>query len=138
MTVKKGSPSKSRLGSSKAQAWIDLARLRFEKCELLEAEAAYVFALKEAKKKKDLQRTMEALGGLLRLAGEALNQVAHAKLESELDSVMAQNPDSIPPWAWYCKAASARHNDEPKKALIWFRKCLSELHAFRRFSRSGN
>lgn len=89
-----------------------LAQLRAEKCELKEAQVAYTIALQEAKTARDLRATMEALSGLLRLAGEALDESEVRRLERELDSLMDAHPKEIPAMAWYCKGVIARQGDD--------------------------
>lgn len=89
-----------------------LAQLRAEKCELKEAQVAYTIALQEAKSAQDLRATMEALSGLLRLAGEALDETEVRRLERELDSLMDAHPKEIPAMAWYCKGVIARQGDD--------------------------
>src|SRR5688572_14289793 len=65
-------------------SWLQLGLLRSEKCELQEAFVAYTMALQKAKKLGDLRSTMEALSGLLRLAGEALDENAIERWDCEL------------------------------------------------------
>lgn len=89
-----------------------LAQLRAEKCELKEAQVAYTIALEEAKRARDLRATMEALSGLLRLAGEALDEAEVRRLEGELDFLMSEHPREIPAMAWYCKGVIARQGED--------------------------
>lgn len=102
-----------------------LAQLQAEKCELIEARAAYDLALDEAKRWGDLRATMEALSGLLRLAGEALDELEVRRLENELDSLMKQSPKQIPAMAWYCKGAIAyRQGSDILLAQRYFHRYL--------------
>lgn len=114
-------PAKS---NSAIQSWLQLAQLRSEKCELKEAQVAYTMALQLAKRSTDLRATMEALSGLLRLAGEALDEVGIQRWEKELDEWMSAYPKQIPPMAWYCKGAIARHQQNAKLAQRCFHRYL--------------
>src|SRR5687767_13687706 len=67
------SPASMNTSTSSAQSWLQLGQLRSEKCELLEAKIAFDMALQEADRTKDLRSMMEAIAGLLRLAGEGLD-----------------------------------------------------------------
>lgn len=89
-----------------------LAQLRAEKCELKDAQAAYTLALEEANEVRDLRAIMEALSGLLRLAGEALDEAEVLRLERQLDALMLEHPKEIPAMAWYCKGVIARQGDD--------------------------
>jgi len=81
-------------------------------------------ALRQAKKVHDLRSVMEALSGLLRLAGEALDAEAMASWEEELDRWMQAHPRQIPAMAWYCKGAIARHENQPRMAQRYFHRYL--------------
>ncbi|MEK6580228.1 MAG: helix-turn-helix domain-containing protein [Bdellovibrionota bacterium] len=109
------------------ESWLQLAQLRCEKCELKEAQVAYGMGLEIARKRSDLRGMMEALSGLLRLAGEAQESEAVDKLAAELDRLMTRHPTQVPPMAWYCKATIARHYNEPKMAQRYLRKYLASL-----------
>jgi len=112
---------------SSIQNWLDLGRLRLEKCELYDAEVAYVFALKFAKKHHDMKRSMEALSGLMRLASEAINDVSYAKWEAELEGLIKAHPKEIPDTAYYCKGVVARYRNKPREAVALFHKYLRVL-----------
>ena len=112
---------------STIQNWIELGRLRLEKCELYDAELAYIFALKLAKKHHDVKRSMEALSGLMRLAGEAINDVAYSKWEAELEQLIQDHPKDIPAFAYYCKGVIARYRNQPREAIALFHKYLREI-----------
>jgi DNA-binding winged helix-turn-helix (wHTH) protein len=111
------------------QTWLKIAHLRAEKCELNEAEDAFLLALKQAKKESDLKSMMEAISGLLRMAGEALDEKAIEKWDGELDRLMSAYPKQIPPMAWYCKGAVARHKNELKLAQRFFHRYLRAVRA---------
>ncbi|MFL5815357.1 MAG: winged helix-turn-helix domain-containing protein [Bdellovibrionia bacterium] len=91
---------------------LQMAQMRSEKCELREARENYQLALEIAKSESDLRAMMEALAGLLRLAGEALDKEAIQRLEHELDAMMQAHPKQVPPMAWYCKGIIARGRGE--------------------------
>jgi DNA-binding winged helix-turn-helix (wHTH) protein len=103
---------------------LQIAQLRAEKCELLEAREAYSSALEYSKARRDLRSTMEALAGLLRLAGEAVDSEAVGAIERELDGLMAKYPKQVPPMAWYCKGAIARHANDVVLAQRYFHHYL--------------
>jgi tetratricopeptide (TPR) repeat protein len=118
------------LKSPKAeQSWLQIAQLRAEKCELAEAKAAYFLALQEAKESEEHRATMEALAGLLRLSGEALDEQSIAKWDQELESLMLSHRGNIPPMAWYCKGAVARHQGKLILAQRYFHRFLDEVRA---------
>ncbi len=96
--------------------WLQLAQLRYEKCELKEAQIAYAMALKTAKRGGDLRTMMEAIAGLLRLAADALDEDAIRLWDHELDELMLANSRQIPPMAWYCKGVIARRGNQLRLA----------------------
>jgi DNA-binding winged helix-turn-helix (wHTH) protein len=98
------------------QSWLQLGQLRFEKCELKEAQVAFSMALQSAKRAGDLRLTMEALSGLLRVSSESLDEAATQKLDQNLEELMQKHPSSIPPMTWYCKAVVARHRKQTQLA----------------------
>jgi tetratricopeptide (TPR) repeat protein len=112
-----------------ARELLQVAQLRAEKCELLESRKTYAQALELAKSEADLRSTMEALAGLLRLASEAIDTEAVGAIETELNSLMAQYPKQVPPMAWYCKGAIARHTDDWALSLKCFLRYLAQLRA---------
>ncbi len=106
------------------QSWLKIAQLHAEKCELKEAQVVYAFALKEAKKIRDLKSSMEAIAGLLRLSAEALDSDATEKWDRELNRCMNAYPRQIPPMAWYCKGAVAHHQNQFRAAQRYFHRFL--------------
>jgi tetratricopeptide (TPR) repeat protein len=100
--------SQGRISAPSAHQLLQMAQIRSEKCELKDARETYQLALEMAKSESDLRVMMEALSGLLRLAGEALDQEAIQRLEHELDAMMEAHPKQVPPMAWYCKGIIAR------------------------------
>jgi DNA-binding winged helix-turn-helix (wHTH) protein len=115
------------LGETDVTRLLQIAQLRAEKCELLEARETYSCALEFAKAKRDLRSMMEALAGLLRLAGEGVDSEAVAAIERELDGLMRKYPKQVPPMAWYCKGAIARHADDVVLAQKHFHSYLSAV-----------
>ncbi|MDR3606492.1 MAG: winged helix-turn-helix domain-containing protein [Oligoflexia bacterium] len=118
-----------KTGSKTISRLLQVAQLRSEKCELLEAREAYEEALEIAKEKGDLRATMEALSGLLRLASEAIDSKAVAEIGRELDALMKKYPKKVPPMAWYCKGAIARHEDQIPLAKRCFLRFLATTRA---------
>lgn len=98
--------------SQELTQFLDVARLQSEKCELRQAGETYAHLLKQAKKLGDFRMIMEALAGLLRLAGEALDEKAIQRWDEELNEFMKAHPRQIPPMVWYCKGAVARYQGE--------------------------
>lgn len=105
---------------------LQMAQIRTEKCELKEARESYQLAYDIAKEQSDLRVMMEALSGLLRLAGEALDTEAVKRHEQELDSMIAAYPKQVPPMVWYCKGIIARHVND----------CLLSQRHFHRYLRA--
>jgi DnaJ-domain-containing protein 1 len=112
---------------SKPQAWLQIAQLRAEKCDLKEARAAYFLALQEAKKEENLKHTMEAIAGLLRLAGEALDEESILKWNDELNQLMEKYPRQVPAMAYYCQGAVARHQKKLMLAQLCFHRYLNAV-----------
>jgi DNA-binding winged helix-turn-helix (wHTH) protein len=119
------SPVAERLASIAEK--IRLARLLSEKCELAEARLTYRRAHEEAKELREHRLIMEALSGLLRLAGEALDHQEVERIEAELDEWMQAFPSEVPALAWYCKGAIARHYEKNSLAQRWFHRYLKEV-----------
>ena len=113
--------------SSTLQNWLLLGQLRSEKCELAEAKIAFAMALKLAKRSEDVRSMMEALAGLLRLAGEALNETEVSQWEAELDELMTEYSRQIPPMAWYCKGYTAHSRRNFLLAQRHFHRYLKTL-----------
>ncbi|OFZ39726.1 MAG: hypothetical protein A2070_12770 [Bdellovibrionales bacterium GWC1_52_8] len=84
-----------------------MAQLRAEKCELEEAELAYSKALELGKTAQDLRGQMEAVAGLLRIAGEAKDLGKTQALDAELDALIIAHPQQVPPMVWHCKGTVA-------------------------------
>lgn len=106
---------------------VELAQVRSEKCELLEAKAANLMALEGARASGDLRLQMEVLAGLLRLAAEAIDEVSIRELDQELDELMAAHPKDVPPLAWQCKGVVASYRKQYALAQRCFHRflCLS-------------
>ncbi|MGK5084544.1 winged helix-turn-helix domain-containing protein [Bdellovibrionota bacterium FG-1] len=100
--------TKTSQATKKIRNWLQLAQLRYEKCELAEAQVAFRLALQSAKKLGDLRLVMEALSGLLRLAADALDEESARAYDQELEQLMAAHLKHVPPMAWYCKGVVAR------------------------------
>jgi DNA-binding winged helix-turn-helix (wHTH) protein len=101
--------SSSGKGIDIVHSWLQLGQLRFEKCELKEAQIAFSLALSQAKRLGDLRAIMEALSGLLRISTEALDEPSITKWNTELEVMMKAHPNETPAMALYCKAVMARH-----------------------------
>ncbi len=124
----KGKPQSIKSASpTPLQNWLQLGLLRAEKCELNEARVAFDMALRMAKRQKDLKTMMEAIAGLLRLAGESLDEEAVEHWDQELDLLMESSPKQIPPMAWYCKGAVSRHKNRPLEAQRNFHRYLRAI-----------
>ena len=108
---------------------LEMAQLQAEKCELKQAQFAYLRALKQAKKKSDSKQMMEAIAGLLRLAAEGLDKKATEKWDRELDRLMAIHPQQIPAMAWYCKGAVMRVQGKFLSAQRYFHRYLRVARA---------
>ena len=67
---------------------------------------------------------MEALAGLMRLSVEALDEQSIGNWDYELDRFMNAYPRQIPPMAWYCKGAVARHRGQWMLAQRCFHRYL--------------
>lgn len=141
---------------------IRLARVLFDKCELLEAkgvlEDAFVkceehpslksyWEFKKAGGQSDkrssifkkrpspqpelvssaLRLMTEIVAGLLRIAGEARNSDEVARLDQELDHLMAVTLESTPPMAWYCKGVVSAQAGQFRKAQIFAHKYLKAV-----------
>lgn len=109
------------------QEALQLAGLLFEKCEIKKAGETYERALSLARKAEELRYTMEALAGLLRVAGEALDRVKIKQLEEELDQLIESYPRHVPHYVWYCKGAIARHLEQHLRAQNHFHRYLRAM-----------
>ncbi len=129
--LRESGPEKSVM-STRSQAPLDDFRLQMklgyllsEKCEFDDARESFSRGLTLAQEVGDLRATMEALAGLLRLAGEDDdNETQVQRLEQELDRLMRRYPSEVPPMAWYCKGAVARHHGEYLLAQRYFHRYL--------------
>ena len=116
------------------QDWLQLALLRSEKCELGEARESFLAALElasqgsqsgdEKSRRESIVARMEAIAGLLRIAGEALDTGAIAHWDRELGELMRRHPDDVPAIAWYCKGAIARMQKRYREAQIFFHRYI--------------
>jgi hypothetical protein len=102
--------------ASSARNWLTLAQLRYEKCELAEARVAFEMAVKRSLKDGDLKLMMEGIAGLLRWAADSGNDAEVAHWDEELDQLMIDHADEIPPMAWYCKGVIARRSGDLRTA----------------------
>jgi hypothetical protein len=136
--MKKSAPRKKKAKSASSRRpvrrdtvadWLALAQLRAEKCELAEARASYLECMEIAAEERDLRGIMESLAGLLRLAGEALDEAAIGRYDRELDALIRKYPGEVPPMAWFCKGFVARTSGSPMLAQRFFHRYL---HALRR------
>jgi tetratricopeptide (TPR) repeat protein len=109
---KKTSTKNNEKAIDVVHSWLQLGQLRFEKCELIEAQVAFSMALSAAKKLGNLRAIMEALAGLLRISTDALDEPEITKWHSELEELMEAHPAETPAMAWYCKAVLARHRSQ--------------------------
>lgn len=100
-----------------------------EKCELVQSRQSFLDALAAARKAKDFRAMMEALSGLLRLAGEALDLREIERLDEDLDALMKSHPKHTPSMAWYCKGTIARHREKYKLAQRHFHRYLRAVRA---------
>jgi DNA-binding winged helix-turn-helix (wHTH) protein len=107
--------------------WLQLARLRAEKCELKEAALAYEMAYQESKKANHPKGMMEGLAGMLRLACEALDEPAIVSVEEQLDHLIASHPRELPAMAWFCKARIARFRRQHWQAQRLFHRYLRAI-----------
>lgn len=119
--------SKDLKKDSSLKQLLQLALVRAEKCELLEAKECYLEVFHEAKQQGDLRLMMEAVSGLLRLASEAMDEDQVQSLGSELDEMMESHPRQVPPMAWYCKAVIARHSGQAILAQRYVHRYLTGL-----------
>lgn len=122
--------SKKKKSRSNIRNWLQLAQLRYEKCELAEARVAFELALKRAHRDGDLRSMMEAIAGLLRLAADACDDDEIQHWDQELDHLMAEHSRQIPPMAWYCKGVIARRGGG-------FRKAQQYVHRYIRLVRAN-
>lgn len=131
MTKPKKAPLSSSVISSPvgedASHHLRLALLWCEKCELDEAKSAYERALKAAKESDDVYSLMEALSGLLRLAGEAHDVAEIERIEIKLSEFMNVAADKVPAQVWYCKGVIAHYHENYRLGQLYFHKYLKLL-----------
>lgn len=120
------------------QDWLQLALLRSEKCELGEARESFLAALELASqgaleaveggdvsaRRESVVARMEAIAGLLRIAGESLDNSAIAHWDHELGQLMQRYPNEVPAIAWYCKGAIARMQKQYREAQVYFHRYI--------------
>jgi hypothetical protein len=106
---------------------IKLGYLLLEKCELRRAKPEFLLALDISKKSRNLRGVMEALVGLLRLAGVASDLQAVESYERELDQMMMGFPDHVPSLAWYCKGIIVLNRGQFLLAQRYFHRFLREV-----------
>lgn len=111
----KGSGKHSSKNST-VRNWLQLAQLRYEKCELAEARVAFQMAVKRATRDGDLRSVMEGIAGMLRLAADACDDQEVRHWDAELDHLMASHARQVPPMAWFCKGVIARRSGDYKTA----------------------
>ncbi|MGE0616461.1 MAG: winged helix-turn-helix domain-containing protein [Bacteriovoracia bacterium] len=104
--------------------WLKIAHLRMEKCELKQAQEAFLLAYFFAKKENDPRGLGEALVGILRFSGEALDESAVNYWSAELEKFMRENPDRMPSKVWYCRGAAASYRKEWKQSQREFHRYL--------------
>lgn len=119
-------PVSASLGED-ASHHLRLAQLWCEKCELDEARNSYERALKAAKDADDVFSLMEALSGLLRLAGEALDVEEIERIEIKLSEFMNVASEKIPAQVWYCKGVIAHYHENFRLGQRYFHRYLKEL-----------
>lgn len=120
----------AQLASPSARNQVRLGQLWMEKCELREAKSAYELALGTARRVGDWRVAMEALAGLLRVAGEELNQADIERVEDLLSKLMAAHPGKIPPKAWFCRGVIATLREQWDQAQ---RQMLRYIRASREY-----
>jgi DNA-binding winged helix-turn-helix (wHTH) protein len=130
----KKSPARRKVApSSKDVAvianWLQLGRLRSEKCELKEASVAFEMAYRIAKRGNDIKGMMEALSGMLRLACEALDEAAIVSIEEQLDSLIAAYPRHLPAMTWFCKGRIARFRRQHWQAQRLFHRYIRAIRS---------
>lgn len=106
------------------ESHLRIGHLRLEKCELLEAEASFLRAFELAKTSGDRQGRVESLVGLLRFAGEALDEVKMKARERELDVLIAESSADIPPMALYSKGFIAASREQWSLARRYYLRCV--------------
>lgn len=115
--------------SGSVESWLQLAQLRAEKAELAESKAAYLMALEAAKKARQPASIMEAISGLLRLAGEALDTESMRHWNQELDRFIARAEAKgavVPPMLWYCKGVFSAMSGKGRLSQVYLRRFLRE------------
>lgn len=115
------------LAPEKSTEWMQLGMIHFERCDLKAAYQAFLKALDLASEEKDTRSTVEAIAGLLRFSGEALDERKVRYWEEKLDKMLIKHPDEIPPMVWYCKGAIAGFREEWMIAQCHFHRYLRSV-----------
>jgi DNA-binding winged helix-turn-helix (wHTH) protein len=122
-------PSKTSVAPDSVRVALDRGKLLFEKCELDRSRESFVEALTGARAAGDTRAAMEALSGLLSLAGESQDQAEMDRIDGELLSLVRKHPSRVPPMVWYCRGAIHRHRSEYADAQKMFLKFLRASRA---------
>jgi hypothetical protein len=131
---KKNRPRARVAAASPVRNWLQLAQLRYEKCELAEARVAFEMAVKRAKRDGDLRSVMEGIAGLLRLAADACADDEVRHWDGELDHLMAAHAGEVPPLAWFCKGVIARRGGDYRTAQRYVHRYIRLVRAERQAS----
>lgn len=119
------------LAGGMSERLVRLGHLQIEKCELGGASETFRAALREARNESNHRATAEALVGLLRVAGEALNDEEVAHWDAEIDRLMQKlrrsPPGECSPLVWYGKGAIATFRKEWAVAQRYFHRYLHEV-----------
>lgn len=101
--------------------------LRFEKCELKAAEEAFKTALNLSKNQKRVNFIAEALDGLLRCAGEDLDDESTQYWDSEINALISSSKSTPPPIVWFSKGVVTYRQRNWKLAQKYFHKHLNAV-----------
>lgn len=105
---------------------IQLARVLFEKCELKESKRTFLEALELARASADTAAAADAIAGLLRLAGEALDESSIDVWDAELDRI-SKSRGRPPAMVWYCKGAIAHRLKKHREAIQFYHRYLRAM-----------
>ncbi len=114
---------------SEGEQALKLAQLHIEKCELKEAREGFQRAFLVARAEKNLRLTMEAVSGLLRVAGEAMDHASVERLRAELDRLVQKHPKQVPAVLWYNLAAVHYQLKHVKDVQRYVLRCIKALKA---------
>ncbi len=106
---------------------IKLGYLFLEKCEVRRARVVFTEAREQAAKARNLRWMMEALAGLLRVAGITRDPKAIEATEHELNQLMTAFPEHVPSLAWYCKGVIVLMEGDSLLAQRYFHRFLREV-----------